>query len=122
MSEKVIGYILLTSGVFVILFSLVNVYFLLLGQISAVTLFNFEAVSVDTAQLLGGDLTPQERAALQQQLGNSSIELIPSQILNETSNLIAHIVIMGLMASIGYRLGMLGVFMLRTINIPIKKS
>lgn len=113
MSEKVIGYILLSGGLLVIVFCGVNVYLVFSGQIPPVQLFSGPGISFDPTSLFGGAASgfvakPQE--------------LVPAETLNKTSNIFAHIFLMGFLASIGYKLAALGVQLVRPIVVKIKEK
>lgn len=99
MTEKVIGYSLLAVGVLVIIFSAVNVFFVFTGQVKPVTFFQFSGVSIP-------------------QLGPT--EIIPAAMINDSSNLAAHLFLVGFFASIGQKLAFLGVQLVRPIIIKSK--
>jgi len=125
MSEKVIGYILLTIGFLVLIFSAFNVYQVFTGQIKPVQLFNFEGISLNLGNMLGtGEgMTAEQQIALNQQKAQiAPQELISSDLLNESSNLAAHLFLMGFMASIGYKIGSLGIQMLRPIVVKVREA
>jgi len=125
MSEKVIGYILLTIGFLVLIFSAFNVYQVFTGQIKPVQLFNFEGISLNLGNMLGtGEgMTAEQQIALNQQKAQiAPQELISSDLLNESSNLAALLFLMGFMASIGYKIGSLGIQMLRPIVVKVREA
>ena len=99
MSEKIIGYTLLVCGIAIILFTAFNVYFVFTKQAQPIQLFNFPAVSLD--------LIP----------GAKPTEILPADVLNQSSNIFAHLLLMGFMASIGQKLATLGVQLVRPIVV-----
>lgn len=117
MSEKLIGYLLLGIGVFVILFSGISVFAVFTKSIKPVQLFSFEGVSIDTANIIGNALPlPRQTAA------PAKTELLPSNVLNDTSNVFAHVILMGFVASLGGRIASLGVQLLRPIEVKLKEK
>jgi len=122
MSEKVVGYILLAIGLFIIIFTLVNVYGLVAGSTQPFQVFNLDSISIDLNQLSQGTVKlPQELedmgVSVEPPQGSSVQEIFPSSILNQTSNVFVHIIILGFVASVGYKIAHLGVQMLRPIVV-----
>ena|SRR3990167_6125324 len=115
MSEKMIGYVLLILGIFVIIFSAVNITLVFTKQIQPVQLFSGAGISLDPATLLGNSLP----AGVATKTGAKQ-EIISGEFLNQTSNIFAHVFLMGFMASIGYKLSSLGVQLVRPIVIKVK--
>ena len=111
MSEKIIGYTLLVCGIAIILFTAFNVYFVFTKQAQSIQLFNFPAISLDMSQSLGVPL-PKSKPT----------ELISADILNQSSNVFAHLFLMGFIASIGQKLANLGVQLVRPIVVKLKEN
>lgn len=111
MSEKIIGYTLLACGILVILFCAFNVYFVFTKQAQPIQLFNFPAVSFDIGQSLGVPTA-----------ATKPTELVSADMLNQTSNIFAHLFLMGFLASIGEKLAALGVNLVRPIVIKAKEE
>ena len=111
MSEKIVGYTLLCCGIAIILVSAFNVYFVFTGQAQPVHLFNFPAISLDMSKSLGVVLP-----------ASKPTELVPADMLNQTSNVFAHLFLMGFIASIGEKLASLGVQLVRPIVVKLKEA
>ena len=80
--EKTVGYGLLILGIAIILFAGFNVYQVFTSQAKPVQIFNFSGISFDASSLIGGDLSPQERELVRQQVGDSAtLELLPADVL-----------------------------------------
>lgn len=122
MTEKLAGYILLATGVVVILLSGFNVYQVFTKKAPPVQLFSFDAISIDAMQLLGGDMTPEERAYAKAQVGSAQLEIMSAAMINDTSNILAHVVLMGFIASVGMRLATIGTYLVRTIHVHVKEA
>lgn len=121
MSEKIVGYVLLTLGLVVIAAATLNVYQVFSKQIEPVQIFSFPSVSLDLGSAIGGQLPVEQRALLQAQMGESAKqEVIPSAVLNDSSNLAAHLFLMGFIVSVGYRVASLGTQLVRTIVVPVR--
>lgn len=119
MSEKIIGYTLLSSGIAIILFSAFNVVFVFTKQAQPVQLFNFPAITFDMSQSLTAGLPPQLAQAVK--TSSKPTELISAEMLNQTSNIFAHLLLMGFLAGIGQKLASLGVQLVRPIVVKSKE-
>ncbi|MCL4389907.1 MAG: hypothetical protein M1484_01415 [Patescibacteria group bacterium] len=104
MIEKITGYSLLAVGIAAIVFAAFNVYFVFTKQALPIQVFNFPAVSME--------LVP----------GTKPVELVSADMLNQSSNLLAHLLLMGFIASIGQKLASLGVQLLRPIVVKVKEG
>ena len=110
MSEKVVGYSLLAVGIVVILDSALSVYMVFTKRVTPIDLFSFPGISVDV---------PRENTDSTTQ-STQKTELISSAMLNESSNLFAHLMLMGFMASNGSKIAAIGVSMVRPIVVKLK--
>ena len=99
------------------------------------TLFRFQSISIDSSQLVNQtyDLNmeglPPEQVALleqvfdqQKQTTSQKIEILPAEILNQTTNVFGHLILMGFIASIGYKVAGLGVLLIRPIVVKLKED
>lgn len=121
MTEKAIGYFLLVLGILVIIFSGFNVYQVFTRQVKPVQLFNFKGIGLDTSQMLRDSLPPEAGQLLQSnQRSSATTEIIPAELINQTSNVFAHLMLMGFLASIGAKLANLGVMLVRPIVVKLK--
>ena len=103
-TEKIIGYILLTLGVILLLFSIfemVNVY---TGNASPPNLFNLSDISLP----LGQD--------------GSNISLIQGAQLSQLPNLFFWFILMGFVLFAGGKIASLGVSMIKEIQVEIHES
>lgn len=107
MSEKIIGYIFLVLGVFIVLYSGINVYQVYTRKIPAISLFHFEPVFIEM---------PVEGSS-----EGVKIEILSERELNETSNIIAHTILMGFIGGVGYKISKIGVYLLRPIVVKLKE-
>ena len=106
MTEKIVGYTLLIIGIMVIVLSALNVYAVFTGQMLPVQLFHLSGISLDLSQYTGVKTKPAE--------------LVPAETLNQTSNLAAHLFLMGFIASMGQKLASLGVKLIRPIVVKLR--
>lgn len=114
MVERVLGYVLLLVGLIIIFFSAYSVYSVFALKAKPVQPFNFPSIKVDFSQMVDQQL-PVDKGKLQ-------TELVPAQVLNDTSNLIAHVVLFSFLATIGYRVSLIGAQIVRPINIHLKNG
>lgn len=119
MSEKIIGYLLLTAGLIIIGFSAFSAFFLFTKSSQPVKFLNLPSVSLDINQLLAGSLPAELRGQLPKNQG-SPTELFPSSALNFTLNLTLHLLLLGFFVTLGYKISQLGVQLLRPINVQLK--
>lgn len=117
MSEKIIGYILLAVGIMTIIFSGFSVYTVFTKQARPVQLFTFKGISLDASQLLSTNLPPE---ATQLVKPGGTQEIIPASLLNDSSNIFAHLLLMGFIGSVGYKIASLGVQLTRPIVVKLK--
>ncbi len=133
MSEKIIGYLLLISGIVIIAFAAINVYWVFTGVTRPVNLFKFDGISIDTKAISNtpnidtSNLSAQQAEIIGQIFKEdpdkpTKIEIIPADIINQTANVFAQIILMGFIASIGYKIAGLGVLMLRPIVVKLKQK
>jgi hypothetical protein len=112
MNEKYLGYFLLLCGLGIMGFGAFSVYSVFTGQASPYMLFEFEAISVPLSALLGSELGASAE-------GLPDVDLFPADILNSTTNTLAHLLLMGFVVSIGYRLSMIGVNLIRPVVVKM---
>lgn len=99
---KVIGYTLLGVGLALMAYAALNVVQVFNGHMAPVQLFDIPAVKASL-----GENLPQ-------------IEVIPKELLNKSSNLIAYLFFMGFIASIGSKLSGIGTKLLRPIRVNLR--
>lgn len=112
MSEKIIGYTLLFFGVGIILYTGFNVYQVFTKQIDPINLFAFKGIGLDLSKAIEG--APPN--------ANLTQELVAPEVLNQPMNYIAHIVLMGFVGSIGYKLASIATMLVRPIHVTLKES
>lgn len=104
MTEKILGYALLGVGIFLIIIAAVSVFMVFTKQAVPVQLFQLQGISLN----LGPQLP--------------STEIIPAAMVNDSSNLFAHIVLMGFIAGVGQKLASLGVQLVRPIVVKLNEQ
>ena len=120
MSEKIIGYILIVLGIIIISASTYSAYSVFTKKAQPVELFSFQPIGIDTNQLLGSSLPPEFAGLMQKQTNASKTEIVPAALINDSSNIFAHLLLMGFLASVGYKLASLGVMLVRPIVVKLK--
>lgn len=118
-SDRIIGYILFVAGIVIICYSAFNVYRVFTKSFEPVSLFNFPGIGLDASSFIGSDLSPEQKALLEQSGQASKLEIVPGSLLNQTSNVLAHLLLMGFLASIGYKIASLGILMLRPVVVKL---
>lgn len=111
MSEKVTGYILLITGIIMILFTAFSIIFVFTKRAEPVQLFNYNGISIDSSKLApqvpGSTFTPP----------SEQIEIISGDMINGSANIFAHVAFMGFLLSVGSHIASLGVNLLRPIVV-----
>lgn len=113
MTEKILGYALLTIGILIILFSAYSAYRVFTKQQEPIQLFNFNAISLDIGKLIAPTLTSSP---------DLSQELVSPEMINGPLNLSAHLLLMGFISSIGFKIASLGVMLIRPIVVKLKEK
>ncbi|EKD32307.1 MAG: hypothetical protein ACD_77C00126G0001, partial [uncultured bacterium] len=106
MSERILGYALLTIGIVVMVLSGLSVYQVFTKKTQPVKLFNFTGINIDLAQMTANQLTnlPPEMSQFINQGSNEKsnaykTEILPADLINDSSNIFAHLLLMGFIAS-----------------------
>ena len=108
MSEKVIGYILLTVGLVVICLAALNIFQTFTGTLVPYSLFNSQSVSLDLGTLVPGQ--------------SGKMELFSAKDINLISNLTIHYLLMTFIVSVGYKVASLGIQLLRPISVKLNQK
>ena len=106
MTEKLIGYILLITGLLIIIFSGFSVYQVFTKKTTPTDVFDFSGIILDTSDMAG--------------IALPNAEILPAEVLNGSLNYFAYLFFMGFIASIGYKISSLGVNLIRPIIIKAK--
>ena len=121
MEEKIVGYLLIGSGLIVMVLASLSVYSVFTKKSAPVQLFNFGPISLDASQLIPQDL-PEGAGEIinKQSSGLPKAELLPANVLNDSSNVFAHHFLMGFIVSVGYKIASLGAVLVRPVNVKLR--
>ncbi|HLB61043.1 MAG TPA: hypothetical protein VJL83_05565 [Patescibacteria group bacterium] len=126
-NERVLGYLLMGFGVGIMLFTAVSMYRVFTGKTPPVQLFNLPAITLDlsaaTPQVDTSTLPPELQEFFPQppkETTNKPAEILSADIINFSSNIFAHIMLMGFIASIGFRLASLGAMLVRPVVVKLR--
>lgn len=121
MSQKITGYVLLIVGICLMAFALNSVYNVFTQKVEPVQLFDFPGISLNLDQ--GTNIVlPQEvkDSGIEiSQAKPAAQEIVSPQILNQSSNIFAHIILMGFMVNVGFKVAMLGVETNREVKVTV---
>lgn len=120
MTERAIGYILIITGLVLILLSGYNVYTIFNGRGGIVKIFDLPGVSLDLSAFVGSEV-PQEALDKARDQGKLKSEIIQKEVLNQPLNLMAHIFIMSFILNVGFKISTLGVQFVRPIKVALKQ-
>jgi hypothetical protein len=113
MGDKVIGYILVSIGIIVILGATYGLYRVFNGQSEPLEVFKLKGISVETASLVPQPRVPAPSSP------SPKIELFPAAMLNTILNTVGHVIFMGFIASVGFRIASIGTMLARPIVVKI---
>lgn len=115
MDTKLSGYLLLASGLALIIFSLVSVYLVFTAQHQAPQLFNQAGISFDLGKMLTGNLS-------QLSASGSSTEILSADTINRSTNLFVYLVFMSFVSGAGFKIATLGIQLLRPIEVHLQST
>lgn len=118
------GYLLIILGVAVIAFAAANVYLVFTKQADPISLFEFTGIELDLSQATQVNL-PSELQEAGIEITNQPSqkqEILPAGMLNATSNLLAHIVLMGFVVNVGYKIATIGTELVRPIIVKVRPN
>lgn len=111
MDQKIVGYILLTVGIVTIVITGINVYMVFTGNVQPINPFETPGISFDLGSMLGLSGLPGAENI------DTSQELLDANSLNQMFNFTAHLLLMGFLASVGYKLAKIGSNLVRPIVV-----
>ena len=114
MAERGIGYTLLIVGLLLILITIFSVYGVFTGMFKPYQLFRFSSIGLDTSAFIPQELTGQGFTPATQKA-----EFLPANVLNDSSNIFAHVVFMGFIAGAGQKIASIRTQLIRTIKLPV---
>lgn len=114
MDQKIVGYILLIIGVSIVLFSGISVFQVFNNKTQPYQLFSLDSISLDLKNML-----PTEQANL---LTNSNFEILSGDISTKMTNIFMHLVLMGFIGSVGFKIAMIGSNMIKVIEFKTHLS
>lgn len=114
MSERITGYILLASGLLIILFATFSIIFVFTKRTQPVQLFTYKGISIDSSKL-----APQTPGV---SVPSEPLEIISGDMINGSANIFAHVAFMGFILTAGYNIALLGVNLLRPIVVKTSQK
>lgn len=122
MQDKFIGYLLLFIGIIIIISSAFNTYQVFTKKTAPIQLFSFNGISLNPSQLFPNLPTSSENSQLLKQKSTSEnkVEIISSDMVNFSSNIFAHLMLMGFLATIGFKIASLGIMLIRPVVVHLK--
>lgn len=115
---------LIVIGIIIILFTVFNIYGVFSKRSKPIQFFNFSGVSINTGEIISQNMPEltEELAEYASDKSNTSeeTEIIPPDLINDTSNLVAHLVLMSFILNAGFKLSSIGTMLARPIVVKIK--
>lgn len=110
MNEKIVGYLLLFTGVAVMVFALFGMSQVFTGRVQPFPLFHLPALSLDLGSLVPGARVTQKT------------DILPADALNTLFNLFGHLLLMGFVLNFGSKLASLGAQLVRPIKVALREE
>lgn len=121
MSGKVLGYVFIALGILVMIAASINLLMVFTKHATPVQLFTFKPISINTNEIIAANLPAELSGFMQEQPANvQKTELISAEMINDSSNIFAHLLLVGFFVSLGYKFASLGVMMVRPIVVKLK--
>ena len=145
MSEKIIGYLLLSVGLIIMVFSLINIYMVFTGRAKPISVIK----AIDTTAKTGSDASenatpafditamfpnlPEEQAAQLRQLNAGSGSganpmaaitgsMLSPSMINDVIALSTHFLLITVLMGFGHKLATLGTNLLKPIHVTLDRS
>ncbi len=124
MNEKILGYLLLAAGVFVMLFSVGYVWLVFTNKVQPIEVIKAKSVKFDVSQALTGNSTNplSKLPGFGSSNSSSGIELFSGEDMSKTINLSITFFLMTFVMLFGFRLSSLGVMLMRPIVVKVKEA
>lgn len=124
MCLKIFGFFLLFAGIVLIIYAALSTYQVFSKKASPINLFSFSGISMDPSQFIPqSSINPEISQLLKQSQGiqtSKKTEMIPADLINDPANIFAHLMLMGFLATIGFKLASLGTMLVRPIVVHLK--
>lgn len=122
MTEKIIGYILIAVGLITIALAVNSVYKVFTGKDQPSNIMDLPAITLDMSSLIGGDISPAQRETINKQNPNLKTELFPAKSLNTPLNLVYHLIFMGFIVTVGFKVASIGTQLARPIKVNLRED
>ncbi|MFC1646698.1 hypothetical protein ACFL1A_00295 [Patescibacteria group bacterium] len=120
MSEKIVGYLLLIAGIGIIGFSAFRMYSVFTGKEKPIQLFSFAGIGFNPADMVGGNIPAGVEIKGPGGGDQAKVELVGPEMINSTTNMFFHLMLMGFIASAGFKIASLGVQLIRPIKVKLR--
>lgn len=121
MTEKTVGYGLLTFGIIIMLLALIQVILLFTGWIPPIPLFRVPQRIETSKSAISIPGLPKEVSPVIEQLLNQQQELLSPEIINKSFNITVHFFLLSFVCSFGFKIASLGTMLLRKMEIKVEK-
>lgn len=131
MDTKVTGYGLLVIGIGLIVWATISVYGVFTGRAAPYKLFEFDGIGLDLSSLVPAPTIdssqPPEVRGLPTEYGpqvpsSQKTEVVPPNLLNDTTNVFFHLVLMGFVSGAGFKIASLGTQLVRPVKVNLHES
>ena len=117
MREQVLGYVLMSSGMIVMLFALLQMFLVFSGKEDPYALFQLSPVRFDISKLFNNQpgIAPPSSA-------DTSIEIFSAKDTNKMMNLTVYFFLMSFVLMVGFRISSIGTMLVRPIVVKLKEA
>lgn len=112
MNEKMVGYILLFTGIFIILFSGFSVYGVFSKKTKPVQFFTIGSVPIEI---------PIAGQNVDKEISGGGIS-IPAEVIQDPLNSFAHLALMMFIGGVGFKIASLGTILVRPVVVKLKSK
>jgi hypothetical protein len=117
MQGKTLGYILLFSGLLLIIFSSSFTILVFTNFREPINVFHLKAPTIYLESLFPTLLQDSRTTSFPIQKSDKGIELLPGDAFSKIINMVTTLLLMGFLASSGFKIASLGVLLLRPIEV-----
>ncbi|OGM23659.1 hypothetical protein A2865_00230 [Candidatus Woesebacteria bacterium RIFCSPHIGHO2_01_FULL_39_17] len=119
MTEKVIGYMYILTGTVLMALALVSIYMVFTNKGNPVDIFNLPGISIDLSSVAPDVPQGQQDKETAVETGLKT-DLVAPEIINSPLNIIAHVIFMGFILNVGFKIASLGVQFVRPIKVNLR--
>ena len=124
MNEKTVGYALLSVGLIIMFYAMLQIYLVFTNQIKPIPIFSAQSASFDLSSLMQSlptyNLPGNAPANLKLPSKAGKVDLLSADTLNQTLNMTSEFFLMSFLVGFGGKIASLGITLVRPIVVKLK--